>query len=128
MVRRLLEFRLVDDGRSDRHRLVSGAGSVLEFAANGTPPPGRLVVLFGARGGRAVPVTVRSRRPDGSIGELTLPGSTRGVLTFSACEAPHGGPESVLLLPVAPLPERSGPPIPVRTSAVPAAVSSSDAA
>ena len=117
VVRRLLEFRLVDDGRRDRHRLVSGAGSVLEFAANGTPPPGRLVVLFGARGGRAVPVSVRSRRPDGSIGELALPGSTRGVLTFSACEAPHGGPESVLLLPVAPLPEHRAPPVPVRTSA-----------
>lgn len=116
MVRRLLEFRLVDDGRSDRHRLVSGGGSVLEFAANGTPPPGRLVVLFGARGGQAVPVTVRSRRPDGSIGELALPGSTHGVLTFSRCEAPHGGPESVLLLPVASVPGHAAPPVPVRTS------------
>lgn len=110
-MRRMLEFTRIDDAPDGRHRMRTGGGSVLSFAANGATPPARLVVMYGAHSPRAVPVQVLSTYADGAVEQVALPGGAGGRIAFSPLDAPVEGPAAVVLIPIASLPSPTTVPI-----------------
>jgi hypothetical protein len=106
-MQRMLEFTLVDGAPAGRHWMRTGAGSLLEFAHNGAVPPARLVVLYGARCDRSLPVQVRERDTEGRAVAVCLPGRAGGIIRFAPLEVPPTDrAEAVLLIPIAQLPSR----------------------
>ena len=106
-MQQLLEFTLDPSTPAGVHRMRTGAGSVLEFTSNGEEPPARLVVMYGARSDRAVPVTVLERDAAGRPVLVRLPGGAGGRIRFAPLDVPAADrAEAVLLVPIAQLPRR----------------------